>query len=685
MPADRELSEFAATINSEVLLRARAGEEDTAGITGAGDYKENTFTRLVLEDLLEAGVLEDGEVCFYSGRAGQGVARVNGYGISEEEDRLDLFATVYTGSPDAETVQWEAIRKAFTQAVRFLNMAITGRYRDLEPASEAYAMAERIHTIHGQLANARVFVFSDGKASQTTLEPETIGSLPVTGQVWDIERLFRNLASGRPHEAIEIDLMRDCGQLITCLPVPSEGLDYGAYLCVIPGDVLYRLYEEYGGRLLELNVRSFLQARGKVNRGIRETIRDDPTHFFPYNNGLAMTAAEVRVERDAAGTQHITYIKGLQIVNGGQTTASIHRARKSDRFDISKIFVQGKLTTVSGNRLEDMVPRISKFANSQNAVNEADFSANHPVHIELERLSLTTWLPGEQGRWFYERARGQYQVARAREGTTPLRLRQFDERTPTSRKFTKTDLAKFINTWDLKPHIVSRGGQKNFIAFQDGLRHRGKGWLPERQFYEDLVAKAILFKCTQKIVADEGFDAYRAQIVTYTLALLVDKTNGQLDLGRIWSTQEVQDLVQRTIRRWSQQVNDEIRSSAGGRNVTEWCKKEDCWNAVRRLQVQLPAELLRHVQNVADSSDGSRPSREDLENISACRRMSADTWMQIHQWAVREGRLSFTQRGVVLTMGSYATSGWPDQTPTARQAATAMRAYRMASEAGMTD
>ena len=682
---ERELLEFAEGIQAEVLTRAGKGEEDTAGVAGASDYKENVFTRLIVENLAEAGVVDDADVCFYSGRLGNGIARVNGYGISDGEDRVDLFATVYIGSGSAETASWETLQKVFKQAVRFLTLAFTGRHADMEPSSEAYAMAERIHSLRGQLANARIFVLTDGKAAHNTLEQETIGSLPVSGQIWDIERLYRNLASGRPHEAIEIDLMRECGQFITCLPVPSDGLDYGAYLCVIPGEVLFSLYEEYGGRLLELNVRSFLQARGKVNKGIRETIRDDPTHFFPYNNGLSMTAAAVNVERMPDGSQAITHISGLQIVNGGQTTASIHRARKADRFDIRRVFVQGKLTTVSGNRLEEMVPRISKYANSQNAVNEADFSANHPVHIELERLSLTTWMPGEQGRWFYERARGQYQVARAREGTSPLRLQQFDQRTPKNRTFTKTDLAKYLNTWDLKPHIVSRGGQKNFIAFQDALRGRGRGWLPEREFFEDLVAKALLFRYTQKIVADEGYDAYRANIVTYTLALLVDRTNGHLDLEHIWTSQEVPEQIQRTLRRWSRQVSDEIRQSAGERNIGEWCKKEDCWIAVRALGVQLPAELLRHVQQAADAHDGERPSREELENIAACRRVSSEAWMEVHQWAVREGRLNYPQRGVVLTMSSHARSGWPEQTPTAKQAKTAMKAYRTAVENGLVE
>ena len=199
---------------------------------------------------------------------------------------------------------------------------------------------------------------------------------------------------------------------------------------IFSGDTLYELYEAYGPRILEYNVRAFLQTRGKVNRGIRETIRDHPGHFMAYNNGISVTADEVRTSTLNGGTT-ITGFKGLQIVNGGQTTASIHRARKRDRFDLSRVQVPAKVTRLPPENVEKMVPRISRFANTQNVIQEADFSSNEPFHIAIERLSQRTWAPGERTRWFYERSRGQYQTAINIEGSTPARLRAFRERTPT--------------------------------------------------------------------------------------------------------------------------------------------------------------------------------------------------------------------------------------------------------------
>lgn len=677
MTIDRDVTEFARMYHAEVIDRSQRSPEGTEGLTSVADFKENAFTSLVLADLSEAGIIDDGESCHYAGQFGSGRTKVNGFGVGEDEDRVDLFTTIYTGVDELMSVSPEAVRTAAERATRFLRMIFQDKHRDMEPSSDAFSMASRIAELRGGIASVRVYVLIDGVSSLTELSPERIGGLPVAFHVWDLERLYRSLGSGRPHATIEIDLLRDTGTALKCLPVPGAGDDYLAYLCVIPGEVLYRLYDDYGARLLELNVRSFLQARGKVNKGIRETIRDDPKHFFAYNNGLALTASEVRVGTDADGHPQIEFLRGLQIVNGGQTTASIHRARKVDRFELHDLFVQAKLTVVPDDQLEEMVPRISKFANSQNAVNEADFSANHPYHIELERLANSTWATGERTRWFYERARGQYQVARTREGGTDAKRRAFDERVPASQKFTKTDLAKYLNTWDLKPHLVSRGGQKNFVAFMDGLRRMGKKWVPDVEYYKGLIAKAILFKSCQKIVAGADVDAYRANVVAYTVALLVAQTASQLDLDEIWQEQNISEPVARTLARWAPLVYHEIVSSAGSRNVGEWAKSEQCWQAVRALAPKLPAELAKLVLAASDgdvNGEGVRLTRDDLANISAVKRINAGTWMAVFNRAIEERRLSFVQRNVCATMGGFASAGWA-QDPSPKQAKIALGAY----------
>jgi hypothetical protein len=681
MSTSRELQEFAHRYQAEVLDQMENASLSTAGLTSTSDFKENIFTQLVLEELLEAGVIEDCEVCFLSTRFGQGVIKVNGFGVGDDEDRVDLYVTVYESLEELGNVSTDTIRIACERAMRFLKGAISGRHLELEPSSNAAAMTQRIFELREKLVKARIFILSDGLISLKEVSPSEVDSISVTFQVWDMERLFRVAAAGRPHESIEIDLMRDGGSGFLCLPVPVEQADYSSYLCVIPAIVLHALYEEYGSQLLELNVRSFLQARGKVNKGIRETIRSDPHHFFPYNNGLAMTASDVRIGKASSGQSRIEYIRGLQIVNGGQTTASIHRAHKEDKADLRGIFVQGKLTVVVGDHLEEMVPKISKFANSQNAVSEVDFSANHPFHIELARLSASVWVPGEQSRWFYERARGQYQVAKSKEAGTPAQRKRFEQRVPSSQKFTKTDVAKFLNTWDKKPQFVSRGGQKNFITFMDGLnKYFGASWTPDVVYYKELIAKAILFKRTQQIVNQEGFPAYRANIVAYTLSLLSLIAGDGIDLMAIWEKQSVPEPIERTLRQWSTYVDKRILESAEGRNITEWCKKDACWTAVSAAMPSLPAEMRRGLAVQAARGHGRVPlTQEEVAAVAGCRKISSEEWLQVHRWAVANRRLSHTQRGVVLTMASYAAAGW-EHLPTAKQARIAVDAALKASD-----
>lgn len=228
--------------------------------------------------------------------------------------------------------------------------------------------------------------------------------------------------------------------------------------------------------------------------------------------------------------------------------------------------------------------KISRYANTQNKVNEADFSANHPYHVELERLSRTVWAPGEQSHWFYERARGQYQVAKARQGTTPAQRRRFQETTPPSQKFTKTDLAKYVNSWDQLPHLVSRGAQKNFVPFMGSIEKKGAEWLPDTDYYRKLVGMAIIFKSAERAARKLAFPAYRANAITYAMAYLAYRTLGRIDLMAVWNAQRVSETVEAAIEQWMPAIYDTILESAGERNITEWLRERtagmrfSCWN-----------------------------------------------------------------------------------------------------------
>ena len=665
---ERELLLFAERLISDVRDRATGG-----GPSGRADFRENAFTEIVVEHLFEIGMVENGEVCHFEARVGRGIGKVNGFGFNDDEDVLDVFTSVCLDSSHPGTLPSEDIRKGAERAARFVESCFRGLHRDMEVASDAYLMASRIHELKNHVDRVRVFILSDGVTQLKQLDLGEINGIPAKFEIWDIERLFRGMQSGLPRDDIEIDFEEMFGEALPCLTLPRSPSDYTAYLVILSGDMIYRLYDDYGSRLLELNVRSFLQARGKVNRGIRETLRDEPERFMAYNNGLSMTVDELTTVVLPDGRPAIKSARGLQVVNGGQTTASIHRAKKQDGVDISSVFVPAKITTVEGETLDQLVPRISRYANTQNVIQMADFSANDSFHVEIERLSQTIWCPGEQGRWFYERARGQYQVAKSRIGTTTARTRRFNEQTPPSRKFGKTDLAKFLNCWNQRPDLVSRGAQKNFDFFMQELRiGKETDWLPDESYYKLLIAKAILYKAVARIVRQEQFPAYRPNIVAYLIAYVSYRTGGQLDMDLIWQEQALSGEFETLLRSWSRDTNETIRETAEGRNVTEWCKKEDCWKSICAITLPLadpmPPELEGHTEPGKRRGRRARPlTPADYENIAECKKLNGEQWLNIHAWGVRTGLLQKWQCGIAQTLAGYAANEW-DREPSHKQA-----------------
>jgi len=578
---DLELTRFAENLQQQVIIDAEGNQSEEDG----GSFREEAFTHLMIEYLTEAGELEDGHVCYHSARG----IKVNGYNLQKEEGRLDLFISIYTQIPSPTTVRKDAVENAFKQLLNFLSKVYKGYHQSIEEASPVFDMAQLIHSQRSQLSHVRLFLFTDGLTTLQTKKNQVKDGVNYSFNIWDLRRTYRCVTSGQKREAIEINFQTQYGSVIPCLAMPESQADYSAYVAIIPGEILCKIYSEYGSRLLERNVRSFLQAKGNVNKGIRQTILKEPHRFLAYNNGISATAEAVQLVDLPNGGQGIVGIRDFQIVNGGQTTASLYQSVRKDKADLSGIYVQTKLTVVDRDRMDEIVPLISRYANNQNKVNEADFSANDPFHIRIEELSRTIWAPAVDGtqrqtRWFYERARGQYADAKNREAT-PAKQKAFMLTNPNAQKFTKTDLAKFEHTWDQLPHVVSLGAQKNFAKFTVGLAEQNRPE-PDEMYFHHLVAKAILFKNAEKIIQDEKFGGYRANIVTYTLAYLSYTTEKRVDLNWIWRHQSVPPDLQREIAIISRKVHQVITNPPDGRNVTEWCKKEACWQAVQRIQVE---------------------------------------------------------------------------------------------------
>ena len=551
-------------------------------------YEELVFTGIVMEHMSEIGMTFEPVEC-HSGpiKIGNANLRLSGYSLSEEGDQLDLFVSLYdnvdvpTPVPDAETLT------AAEQCLRFLKFCAEGKMaQKLDPSSDLRSLAETLQAIYNDLEQVRVYVLTDRVAKSKSFKTKEIGGKAVRLEVMDIERLHRHWSEGKPRDELVVDFTEVSGAPLPCVFVPGENDDYDYALTAIPGEALRLLYEKFGGRLLEANVRSFLSVKGKgVNAGIQNTLRSAPERFMAYNNGIVIVADEMRLGKPGDGSTGIAWLKGLQIVNGGQTTASIYFAkRKYPDMDLSKVRVPAKIIVMREPdpvKEEALVSDISRFANSQNAVSQSDLSANKPFHVEVEKLSLTVYCPDGVGRWFYERAAGSYNTLLTREGTTPAKLKALKEAVPAARRITKTELAKYLNTWDKRPDTVSLGLQKNFDRFMSTLTPADgrEPTVPTANDYKSMVAKAKLFRDATKLIRPM-FQAFQGNVTIYTLSLLSEKLGGRIDLNRIWTKQGVSPELLAQIGVWAREVNDVLHKTASGRMISEWAKKPECREAV---------------------------------------------------------------------------------------------------------
>ena len=644
----------------------------TADAEADGGLRLETFTRLVADRLAEAGELSGGEASFHRARG----VEVSGYAL--EDHVFHLFVTDYRGASRLESLTDSQVQRSFRRLTTFIERSRNGYADTIEESSRAFEVADLIRTNWSRIEAARLYLFSDARARQPMLERTEIGGIPVSHHVWDLERLFRYDTSGLEREPISIDVVERLGSPLPCLKGPSVA-DHDVYLLVMPGDFLAELYRDYGARLLERNVRSFLQARGAVNRGIRDTILKQPDRFLAYNNGISATAASVALVRSSDDIPAVARIDDLQIVNGGQTTASLHAALRRDKADLSHVTVQTKLTVVGPDTIDELVPHISRYSNTQNSVTGADFSSNDPFHVDVEALSRSIWAPAPEGtqrqtHWFYERSRGQYADAVANAGT-PARQRQFKAMNPTSQKFTKTDLVKFEHSWEQFPHIVSLGAQKNFGEFM--LRLARQPRQPDAAYFERLAAKAILFRTAEKLVSAQQFGGYRANIVTYTIAKLAHATSHRIDLASIWRQQRLSDATAEAVTEISHLVFDVISNPPERvRNIGEWCKRLDCWKRIEELDWRPSRTLESEFVSVGSERDavsidtGSGTlTAEESAIVKQVSNVEADTWFRVSNWAKETRNLQSWQRGIAYSLGRLASSGQPPSVKQARQGA----------------
>ena len=655
---------------------------------------EEQFFERTTQLLIEAGEIDAAHPVLY--RPPNRGMRVDGYGGDPltEDGVLSLILLDYAQSDGIGSLTNTDMRTAFRRMENFLSRSLdSGFRRQLEETSPGFGLADLIATRWDRISRIRLFLVSNRVLSSRVdgRVASDLNGIPIGYSVWDLSRMHRYETSGAEREDIAISLHESGGPL-PVLPAHMESANYEAYLVVMPGRQLAAIYAQWGTRLLEQNVRVFLQARGKVNRGIRSTIENNPDMFFAYNNGITATAEGVELADTPEG-KVLTSIRNFQVVNGGQTTASIHAALRNKDVDLDRVFVQMKLSIVDPKKALEIVPKISEYANTQNRVNPADFFANHPYHVRMEAFSRRLFAPAVDGsfresKWFYERARGQYQDARGY--LSAQDRRRFDLMYPKSQVFTKTDMAKFENVWRGKPEIVSRGAQKNFAEFAS---HIGSEWNRHETrfnelYYRETVAKAITFREVERIVSQQDWyqGGYRANIVAYAIAKLgheVFRRNRLINFEAIWRAQQLSPAIRESLRLAAKVSHDVIVDPPPSmRNVTEWAKQQACWNRVSSAPMDLPeefqSELLQPGDIVEAQADASRDQRRDnsIEAQSAVVNAGPDFWNRVHDWGLKRQLFSPVEGSIVEVAVSM-----PSKVPSEKQCARLLEIlYRLQEE-----
>lgn len=660
-----ELQAFAREIQQQVIARADADDGER--------LRPEVFTDLMFEFLVAAAEIDDGTSCSFEARG----VRCSGYYLSEDSDRLDLFLSIPVLDGNASNIPKTDIHTAFKRLAAFLRKALEGMHREREEALDAFDMARSVWLARNDLSHVRLFVLTDGLATIDKIDDDAIGGIAVSHHLWDLRRTLRAMSSGVSRERVSVDFVALMGKPLRGVVSTPVGSGYRCILTIFPGELIVKMYQQFGPRLLERNVRSFLQLKGKVNQSIRRTIMEEPQMFLAFNNGLSVTASGLNLVSHDDGTAELVSADDFQIVNGGQTTGSIFRAARKDDADIQRLQVPVKVTEIlSDGDVEEIAPRISQSANTQNKVNMADFSSNHPFHRQMQELSRSIWAPPAHGmqrqsRWFYERSRGQYQDALA-QNRTPAERKAWESLHPRRQVITKTELAKFEHTWSQLPHIVSRGGQKCYLDFMDLLDRRG-AFVPDEQYFHRAMARALLFRETERIVSRQKFGGYRANIVTYSLASISYHTAKRIDLDAIWRTQALSPALAQFIEVVSAFAYEWVSAPPGGQNVTEWCKKEVCWDGFRDRGLTIPASLKAELIT-RDAAPG-RPSthalddqlsKEEAEQIERLSTVDATTWFNMAAWAKDTQSLQPWQRSLAFSLGKLARAG---QTPSRKQAA----------------
>lgn len=649
------------------------GELSLAKQNDALNKEEDFFTSLMFEYLQEAGIVDEPTLCSFRDNGIQ----ISGFEFSPDYSFLTIFVSIFTETESLISVSKTDLNSALSRAFNVFRKAILNKVDQFSASTDLYDLVHQIYLKKGTIKSLSITALTNGVVRDVNFQSVPFYSTNVTYNVWDMDRLFKCMASGQQREPINVDFIHYLGHPLPALRGGNSEKTQ-VYVAILPGKLLSDLYVDYRDKLLERNVRAYLQRKSDVNKGLIETLSDQPDMFLAYNNGITVTAAAIVADpSNDGGSVNISKIEDFQIVNGGQTTVSIFQAGRDNTIevDFSKVFVQMKLAVVeSVSDMDEIVPMISKCSNSQNRIQASDFASNDPYHQEMEKLSRSIWSPAKNGhkpvQWFFERARGQYASA-LNENPTPSKRREYKEFHPL---LTKTDLAKVLMSWSMEPTTVALGAQKCFVKFMDKIGD-GKKITPNETYFKNCISKTILFRKIEKIVLSQKFGGYKADIVAYTYYKLLKLTARKIDLKSIWELQDISPTLASEIEALCKIIRNYIITAPSGANISEFCKSKRCVEGVDAIEYVLgektESELLKEeITDNFDTPTSAEPlTEEQVATIEKATSISANEWQKMGIWAKETSSLNSWERSMLFSLYQLRKR---NKKPTFKQASKAL-------------
>ena len=656
------------------------------------DYSQEIYTKIMQEAQYEGAnpevqflqncidIMDDiGEfdepTIIEDGVDGVGRWKINGYALENDNTRLCCFICDFDNSSTPKNFNNTDVKKLVKKINNFLVLVLESDiYSKLEPTSEVFVAAELIKSCFATINKIEVFIVTNKPASNrlSHLEEEDIAGTQTVVHLWDLKRFFQLEVSGRERDAMIIEFPKP----LRCLVTQESTDNTISCLVIIDGQTLFEIFSKWQSRLLERNVRTYLQNRSKVNKGIIETIKTEPEKFFAYNNGLTTTADSI--EFTDSNQNQISSLTNFQIVNGAQTTSSLYNAVLKEKADISHVSLQMKLTVVEPESVDKLVPRISRYANSQNKVNDADFFSNHEFHVEFEKISNRVSAPPKAGLafntyWFYERTRGQY--LNKQSYMTASEKRRWRDLHPRNQMITKTDLAKFENTWMMLPGLVSKGAQANFNEFAKKVENQwssGKKDEFNEFYFKKCIVHAIVFKALEfSIPKQHWYAGFRANILIYTISYFskwLSEKKLCLNYHEIYNKQECPQLLLNQLCIIGYSVNEQLHSV--DQNLTTYAKGTLAWKDISALDIKFNDEVIRpYLVNIDKLNIESKKAKNQqkmdnqLSGEAKILQLKPAHWIEIKNYLANMEMLSPKRIGIlskavqfdgaVLNMSTY--------------------------------